>query len=158
MVTITSLVPKNARKIPGIAAAIAPATTPAITAAGNTTIADASGIDNATQILATHPQSAWPESPILKNPAELATANPRPVKINGAAVTNTSPIFLALIPPDCISTNTVRNIVWYPVTGLYPKINMIKPPRRNPKITAMIGTDRFLIFSARLFNSLTYLS
>ncbi len=48
---------------------------------------------------ATHPANACPERPILKNPAEFATANPKAVKISGPAVTKISPIFLAFNPP-----------------------------------------------------------
>ena len=75
-----------------MAAAKAPATAPTIIATGNAIIRGASGMDKATQILATQPHKACPESPILKNPAELATENPKAVKINGAAVTKISPI------------------------------------------------------------------
>ena len=65
IVTITSLVPKKARNKPGIAAAAAPAKAPAIIANGKTTNFGESGMLKATQILATQPQSACPESPTL---------------------------------------------------------------------------------------------
>ena len=96
MVTITSLVPKNARNNPGIAAAAAPAQAPAMIANGKTTNFGESGMLNATQILASQPQSACPDSPTLKNPAELATENPSAVKINGPAPTKISPIDILL--------------------------------------------------------------
>ena len=92
IVTITSLVPKNARSNPGTAAAIAPAKAPRITHNGSKTTFGRSGKASATQTLTIHPQSACPESPILKNPAELATENPNAVKINGVACLNVSPI------------------------------------------------------------------
>ena len=92
IVTITSLVPKKARSKPGIAAAIAPAKAPKITQSGNKTTFGRSGNANATQTLTIQPQSACPESPILKKPAELATEKPNAVKINGVACLNVSPI------------------------------------------------------------------
>ena len=92
IVTITSLVPKNARNNPGIAAAIAPASAPKITHIGKRMIFGRSGKANAVQMLMIQPQSACPESPILKNPAEFATEKPKAVKIKGVACLNVSPI------------------------------------------------------------------
>ena len=39
-------------------------------------------------MLMIQPQSACPESPILKNPAEFATEKPKAVKIKGVACLN----------------------------------------------------------------------
>ena len=92
--TITSLVPKKALNTPGIAAAKAPAKAPKITQVGNKMTFGRSGKASATHTLTIQPQSACPESPILKNPAEFATEKPNAVKINGVACRNVSPILL----------------------------------------------------------------
>ena len=110
MVTITSLVPKKARKNPGIAPAIAPDNTPATIATSNTTKRGASGIDNAIQILVTQPHKACPDNPILKKPAVLAIEKPSAVKISGAADTKISPILRGLTSPVNGFKKAVLNI------------------------------------------------
>ena len=94
MVTITSLVPRKARKNPGIAPAIPPASMAMMTVARIKSGLGMSGFARANQPANTHPTRAWPDRPTLKKPARLATAKPRAVKTRGATARKISPIFL----------------------------------------------------------------
>ena len=94
MVTMTSLVPKNARKIPGIKPTKPPAIAATRTVKGIIKIRGISGKDKANHTAAIQPAKACPGKPTLKNPARLAIANPRAIKTNGPIARKISPTFL----------------------------------------------------------------
>src|SRR5699024_5030401 len=98
---------------------------------GNKTTLGKSGKAKAVQTLTTQPQSACPDKPMLKKPAEFATEKPRAVKINGVACRKVSPI-LRWFPKEACSMDR------YPFTGLKPKATIKTAPKIKPKSTERI--------------------
>ena len=93
MVTITSLVPKNARRSPGINPMKPPAIAATRTVKGIIRMRGISGKDRANHTATIQPAKACPGKPTLKNPARLATANPRAINISGPIERKISPTF-----------------------------------------------------------------
>ncbi|CRH92114.1 Uncharacterised protein [Chlamydia trachomatis] len=92
IVTITSDVPRKARRIPGIAPATPPAIMAINTVIGTKMRRGKSGFSKANHAEKTQPTKACPGKPTLKKPARLATANPSAVKTSGAMARKISPI------------------------------------------------------------------